>query len=241
MSLFPKASLKLARVPAAPFESRPFWTPLSVRLIRLTVSAALPYSLDVAVALRFLAISCICCFLLQSCVTPGLGTGRSEPIPLRLVVEQVTAAVNQFRNSEAAKYAELASAEFNFQTVKSAGAELKVNPVFFNFGLSGSREVTHTFTFIYTKPGHHLFAANVTENDMTRDLVEMIKQAARTAQEAVFAVGLPLNEVDLSVQFCVKQTVTGGGSATIQLITLGGSATASRSQTQSVKLSFKRK
>jgi hypothetical protein len=160
---------------------------------------------------------------------------------LQLVVEQVTAAVNQFRHSEAAKYAELASAEFNFQTVKSVGTELKVNPVFFNFGLSGSREVTHTFTFIYTKPGQHRFAASVTENDMTRDLVEMIKQAAQTAKEAVFAVGLPLNQVDLSVQFCVKQTVTGGGSATIQLITLGGSVTASRAQTQSVKLTFKRK
>jgi hypothetical protein len=79
------------------------------------------------------------------------------------------------------------------------------------------------------------------ENDMTRDLVEMIDQAGRAAKDALSAVGLPLNHVDLSVQFAVKQTVTGGGAATIQLVTLGGSVTASRSQTQSVKLTFKRK
>ena len=199
------------------------------------------YSLRVRRALRLFATSCLLCLLLESCATSGVGTGRPQPIPLKEVIQQVTGAVDQFRNSQAAQYAELASAEFNFQTVKTAGGELKVNPLFFNFGFSASREITHTFTFTYTKPGHHRLGASARENDMTRDLVEMIRQAAMSAQDALYAVGLPLNQVDLSVQFAVKQTVTAGGAATIQLVTLGGSVTASRSQTQSVKLTFKRK
>jgi Trypsin-co-occurring domain 2 len=199
------------------------------------------YSLGVGGALRSLAISCISCLLLQSCATSGVGTGSPQPIPLNQVVQQVTSAFDQFRNSEYARLAKLDSAEFNFQTVKGTSGELSVKPLVFNFGFSASREVTHTFTFTYRKRAKRQLGAMAKENDMTRDLVEMIEQAARAANGALYAVGLPLNQVDLSVQFAVKKTVTGGGAATIQLVTLGGSVTASRAQTQSVKLTFKRK
>jgi hypothetical protein len=160
---------------------------------------------------------------------------------LKQVVDQVTAAVDQFRNTEYARYAKLDSAEFDFQTVKGVEGELSVKPVFFNFGFSGSREVTHTFTFTYTKPGKRRLILSAEQQKMTADLVDMIGRAAKAAKGALSAAGLSLNQVDLSVQFVVKQTVTGGGAATIQLVTLGGSVKASRSQTQSVKLTFKRK
>jgi hypothetical protein len=149
--------------------------------------------------------------------------------------------VDQFRNSEYAKYADLATAEFNFQTLRSTGEELHVNPYFFTFSLSGSHEVTHTFTFAYGKPGKARLVATKKEDDMTKDLVEMIKGAALSAKGTLSAAGLPLDHVDLFVQFVVKRGVTVGGQAPIQLVTLGGSFTASHSQTQSVKLTFKRK
>jgi hypothetical protein len=210
------------------------------RLNRIDPVRCAFYSQAVFGALRSFAICCILCLLLQSCATSGVGTGGPQPIPLSQVVQQVTAAVDQFRNSEYARLAKLDSAEFNFQTVKGTSGELSVKPLVFSFGFSASREVTHTFTFTYSKSGKRGLAV-AKENDMTRDLVEMIKQAATAAKDALYAMGLPLNHVDLSVQFAVKQTVTGGGAATIQLVTLGGSVTASRAQTQSVKLTFKRK
>jgi hypothetical protein len=160
---------------------------------------------------------------------------------LEKVVRQVTAAVDQFRNSEYARYAELASAEFSFQTVKGVGGGLSVKPLFFSFGFSASREVTHTFTFTYTKSGHQRLVASREENELTRDLVDMIKRAAVSAKDALYAAGLPLNQVDLSVQFAVKYSISGGVEAPIELVTLGGNVSASRDQTQSVKLTFKRK
>ncbi len=199
------------------------------------------YSPSVVGPLKSFAICCMLCLLLQSCATSGSGTGHREPVPLGQVVRQVTAAVDQFRTSEAARYAELASAEFNFQTVKSTGGELSVKPLFFSFSLSSSREITHTFTFTYTKPGKQRRIASVEENDLTRDLVDMIKQAAASAKDTLYAVGLPLSQVDLSVEFAVKRAVSGGVEAPIKLVTLGGNVTASHAQTQSVKLTFKRK
>jgi hypothetical protein len=112
---------------------------------------------------------------------------------------------------------------------------------FFNFSLSASREVTHTFTFTYTKPAKQLFVASAEENNMTRDLVDMIQRAAVAAKDALYTAGLPLNQVDLSVQFAVKWAGKGGVEAPIQLVTLGGSVTAHRDETQSVKLTFRRK
>ena len=102
------------------------------------------YSPSVVGPLKSLAIICILCPLLQSCATSGLGTERQEPIPLGEVVRQVTVALNQFRNTEEAQYAELTAAEFNFQTVKGNKGELSVKPLFIGFSLSASREVTKT-------------------------------------------------------------------------------------------------
>jgi len=170
-----------------------------------------------------------------------LDTGRPEAIPLHQVIDQVTAAVDYFRTTPYAKYAKLASAEFSFQTVKGEKGELSVKPLFFSFGFSASREVTHTFTFTYTKAGQKRIAASAEEKKLTQDLVEMIEQAAVSAKDALHLSDLPLNQVDLSVQFAVKRAVTAGAQGQVELVTLGGNITASRDKTQSVKLTFKRK
>lgn len=191
--------------------------------------------------LRSLAISCIFCLFLQSCATTGVGTGGSQPIPLKRVVDQVTDAVDQFRHTKYAEYAKLDSAEFNFQTVKGMKGGLSVKPLFFSFDFSASREVTHTFTFIYTKPGKRRLVLSPEEKELTRDLVDMIERAAEAAEGALSAAGLSLDQVELTVQFAVERAGGVAAEAPIKLVTLGGGVTASRSQTQSVKLTFKRK
>ena len=209
--------------------------------MRVALLCAATVSHPVGRALRIVPICCILCFLLLSCATTEPHTGDSDLIPLSKVISQVTVAVDQFRNTPEARYADLDSAQFEFQTINGKGGELHVNPYFFTFSFSGSREVTHTFTFTYGKPGKARLAATKAEDDMTKDLVEMIKDAAVSARGALSVSGLRLNQVDLTVLFVVKRNVTVGGQAQIQLVTLGGSVTASHSQTQSVKLTFKRK
>lgn len=179
--------------------------------------------------------------LSQGCATPGSRTGGHDVIPLKNVVDQVTAAIEQFRTTEAAKQAELKSAEFNFQTVEGKSRELGVKPLVFNFGITASREVTHTFTFTYKESGHLKINAVGPVNDITRDLVEMINKAAEAAKDTLYVAGLPLNQVDLSVQFAVKRSVSGGAEVPFELVTLGGKATASRDRIQTVKLTFERK
>jgi len=182
------------------------------------------------------------CVLLQSCATSGSKTGSSKPIPLAEVVKQVTAAVDQFRNTKYAEYAELTSAEFNFQTVKGTEGELSVKPLVFGIDFSASREVTHTFTFMYTKPGkHRLSIASAEEKELTKELVEMMDRAAQSAEKVLTGVGLSLTEVDLSVEFAVEYAAGVNVEVPVKLVTLGGGVTARHSETQSVKLTFERR
>jgi len=69
----------------------------------------------------------------------------------------------------------------------------------------------------------------------------MIQQAAKSARRTLNALGLSLKHVDLSVEFAVEHAASIAGEAPVKLVTLGGSVTASHSQTQSVKLTFERK
>jgi hypothetical protein len=193
-------------------------------------------------AIGCLATACLAGLLVEGCATTGPGSVDSEAIPLAEVIGQVTVAVDQFRKTEAARYAQLTTAVFNFQTVRGVGAELNVKPLFFGFGFAASREVTHTFTFTYSKPGPRLRVAAAQPKELTADLVDMIGRAAKSARGALDAAGLPLNQVDLSVQFAVRRSITAGATApVVELVTLGGNLKASSDRTQSVKLTFTRK
>jgi len=174
-----------------------------------------------------------------------LPLGKGDPIPLDKVVRQVTDAVDQFRNTEAgteaARYATLQSAEFTFQVVRGSQGKLDVKPFVFELSLSGSRDVTHVFDFTYGGTSKGFRMARGKEDDITKELVEMMEAAEESAKKSLIAVGLPLEKVDLSLEFAVKWDASIGGEFPFKLITLGGSVTGHRDQIQTVKLTFGRR
>lgn len=168
---------------------------------------------------------------------------RSSPIPLQKVVDEVTTAVDQFRNSPYARVAKLNSAQFTFQVVETEKADVNVKPVILSFGISFSRDVTHSVAFIYDnrKPVKRRRVTGENETELTKEFAKLIKNAAEAAEKTIIAAGLPLQEVDLTVQFGVTWSGSGGVLAPVNLITLGGDVSASRNDVQCVKLSFTRK
>jgi len=182
------------------------------------------------------------CLLFQGCATPPTGGKHADTIPLREVTNQVTIAVDRFRHTDYAKVAKLKSAEFEFETVKGEGGELDVKPLgIINLGFSLSHEVTHTFTFTYGESKHRLSALQAQKPELTDQLVDMIERAGKSAEKAIYAGGLSLQQVELTVKFGVKWEASVGGEFPFKLVTLGGNVKASRDETQSVKLTFVRK
>jgi hypothetical protein len=193
--------------------------------------------------LSCLAINAALCLCLQSCVTPGLRP-RGATIPLQDVVDQVSVALDQFKSTPAAQYAELSEADFTFQVVETKKGGIDVNPYILSFGVSFSREVTHTVTFAYDnkKPSKQRRLTNKKETELSAAFTDLINNAYRAAEKTLTAGGLPLDHADLTVEFAVTWAGTAGIQAPVAtLITLGAHASASRNDVQTVKLTFTRK
>lgn len=176
---------------------------------------------------------------MQGCVTTGAGIGDKKKLALDQVANQVTIAIDLMRHTHYAKLAKLKSAEIDFQTVKNQNGELEIKPLgFLDIDFSISHQVTHTFSFIYSTPAHRQVVLKPREHEVTDQLVEMMSKAADAAGKSVYAGGLSLGEVDLTVEFAVEYDGTLGAEFPFKFVTLDANVSAKRDEIQTVKLTF---
>jgi hypothetical protein len=191
-------------------------------------------------AILWVAAGAFVCFLFPGCATIG---GESQTVPLVDVVKEVKRQVKEYQDKPVPgnPLPELHTAEFTFKVVRTTSGGLNVNFFVFTIGGSHSREDMHTVTYTYEVPSPKTkFAAQKPEPERKDSLVETIRRAAEAAKATsdTDVAGLPLNAMEINIEFVVKRQATVTVQAPISIVTVGANVSGDKSTTQSVKLVF---
>jgi hypothetical protein len=138
---------------------------------------------------------------------------------------------------------ELQKAVFDFQTTtgKVGGIELD----FFIFKLKASHEKDdmHVTTFTYVRPkptpgGAHPLKTKRDPQLLSDDIVARMQAAASAVKEATKMGDLNFNQLDMKIQFGIKNDGSAAASVPVQLVTIGPSIDYNKNDVQTVTLSF---
>jgi len=136
----------------------------------------------------------------------------------------------------------LQKAVFDFQTTtgKVGGVELD----FFIFKLKASHEKdnTHVTTFTYTRPkpktGAHPLKTKRSPELLSDDIVGRMQAAAKAINEVSKMGDLDFNQVDVKIQFGIKNDGSATASMPVQLVTIGPNIDFNKNDVQTVTLTF---
>jgi hypothetical protein len=192
-------------------------------------------------AILWVAAGAFVCFVFSSCATSG---GGLDTVPLEDVVKEVKREVKDYQDKPvpSSPLPRLDTAEFTFKVVRTVSGGLSVNVFVIEIGGSHSREAMHTVTYTYkVPPPEKKFAARERPGPERKDsLAETIRRAAEAAKAATSFGDLPLNEMEINIEFVVKRQRNVAVKAPISIVTVGASVSGEKSTTQSVKLVFGR-
>jgi hypothetical protein len=161
------------------------------------------------------------------------------------VIAAVQAALKCYddnRGSGQDSLPQLQKAVFDFQTTtgKVGGIELD----FFIFKLKASHEKDdmHVTTFTYVRPkptqGAHPLKTKRDPQLLSDDIVARMQAAALAVKEATKMGDLNFNQLDMKIQFGIKNDGSAAGSVPVPLVTIGPSIDYNKNEVQTVTLSF---
>jgi hypothetical protein len=207
------------------------------------------------VAFAALLFFCASASAQDKCVAPKQSDIKSDTnIPLCLVAAKVAATLDQY-NSDPKTIADalphLLSADFGFKTVGDDTVGFKVSILVFSFGTSRKAEATNEVTFTYTVPPPKKSKGENSEISISSSdkkpkpvpfepkLIETLQQAAEQIKSTQSVGDAKFTTLTVTLAYGVTWDFNGGVTLPIQLWTLGGTVDHSRSDTQTIKLTFK--
>ena len=168
----------------------------------------------------------------------------SDLAPLKVAIDQVRAALDEYQKNRGTGSAELpplSAAEFDFKVTTTVSSGVTFSILIFKFGNTTERSDVSdvTFTYALPPPEPKIGAESVQPPPLLKDELAKTIQGAASALKESFTFGnLPLKQVTVNIQYGVKRDVSGSGTPTISLVTVGLSGDKNKNSIQSVKLTF---
>ena len=165
----------------------------------------------------------------------------SDSIPLDAVVKEVTQALDEYQNNLGGggdALPPIASADLGFKVVVSQSVGVGASWVILKLGAGRASDVTNDVTFSYTPPKSIEVMGLQPPPTLKSELARTIQSAAKALKSGASIGNLEFSKLTLSVQFGVKETISGGVGVPINLVTVGLNAERNHSSIQSVKLVF---
>jgi len=170
-------------------------------------------------------------------------TQPSRP-PLGDIIQQVKKAVDDYQESLGggnSALPPLQSVEFDFKVATEDVVKGSVSFFIIQFGASRSKSTVNDVSYTYElpTPGAMGFAEEPPKT-LRETLARTIQEAARTVKESGALGDLKFTKLVVEIQFGVKWARDVTGNFTYQFVTFNLGASKNRSDTQSVKLTFKK-
>lgn len=169
-------------------------------------------------------------------------SNNANTADLNTVIHAVQSALDTYqRTSSANSLPPLKSAEFDFKTTVATSVTGKITLFIFTFGGSHEKDRVSDVTYVYRVPSAKSLATRASKKgqvSLQDQLVQTIRSAAEALKNAESFGNLPLESVSVTVEYCVKNDVNGGGTGTTPFITANIGADKNRSTVQSVRLEF---
>lgn len=171
-------------------------------------------------------------------------SNNANTADLNTVIHAVQSALDTYqRTSSANSLPPLKSAEFDFKTIVATSVTGKITLFIVTLGGTHEKDLVSDVTFLYAVPSAKSFAAHGAKKgqvSLQDQLVQTIRSAAEALKNAESFGNLPLDSLAVTVQYCVKNDVNGGGTVTAPFVTANIGADKNRSTVQSVRLVFSR-
>ena len=185
--------------------------------------------------------------LIPSSVFAEAAKNNTNTADLNTVIRAVQSALDTYqntRNKDDAALPPLKSAEFEFKTTVATSATGKITLFVFTFGGSHEKDQVSDVTFLYAvpaaKPAIGSRSAKRQQVSLQDQLVQTIRSAAEALKNAESFGKLPLSSLAITVQYCVRNDVNGGGTLTTPFVTVNIGGDKNRNTVQSVRLVFGR-
>jgi hypothetical protein len=137
----------------------------------------------------------------------------------------------------------LQKAVFDFQTTKGKVGGIELDFFVFKIKASHEKDDTHVTTFTYTRPkpkpgGQPLQLKKSPQLLLSDDIVSSMQAAAAAVNGSANIGALNFNQLDVKIQFGIKNDASAAASFPIQLITLGPNIDYNKNDVQTVTLTF---
>lgn len=136
----------------------------------------------------------------------------------------------------------LQKAVFDFQTTTGKVGGIELDFFVFKLKATHERDDTHVTTFTYARPkpkqGVHPLKTKQAPVLLSDDIVARMQAAATAINEAAKMGDLDFNQLDVKIQFGIKNDGSAAASVPVQLVTIGPSIDYNKTDVQTVTLSF---
>jgi hypothetical protein len=179
-------------------------------------------------------------------VPPAARTNpRDTPVPLCLVAQKIAATLDEYNRAPgtlADALPKLSKAVFDFKTVSSTTAGFKFCILVFSLGASHRTDSTNAVTFAYAVPtppsGPGFSAKHPQPQDFSQNLIQTLQDAAQQIKLTRSVGAAQFKTLTVTLAYGVTWDFNAGATVPISLVTLGGTLDHSRSDTQTVSLTF---
>jgi hypothetical protein len=172
---------------------------------------------------------------------------KDTPVPLCLVAQKIVATLDEYNRAPgtiAGALPQLSKAVFEFKTVSSTTTGFKFCILVFSLGASHRTDSTNAVSFAYAvpppqaKPGFDFHGKHPQPQDFSQNLIQTLQDAAQQIKLTRSVGAARFKTLTVTLAYGVTWDFNGGATVPISLVTLGGTMDHSRSDTQTVELTF---
>ena len=182
-------------------------------------------------------------------VPPNARTNPQDtPVPLCLVAQKIAATLDEYNRAPgtiAGALPQLSKAVFEFKTVSSTTAGFKFFILVFSLGASHRTDSTNAVSFAYAVPPPEAnppalqpHGKHPQPQDFSQTLIQTLQDAAQQIKLTNSVGAAKFKTLTVTLAYGVTWDFNGGATIPISLVTLGGSLDHSRSDTQTIELTF---
>ena len=172
---------------------------------------------------------------------------KDTPVPLCLVAQKIAATLDEYNRAPgtiAGALPQLSRAVFDFKTVNSTTTGFKFCLLVFSVGASHRTDSTNAVTFTYavpppqSKPAFDSHTKHPQPQDFSQTLIQTLQDAAQQIKLTNSVGAAKFKTLTVTLAYGVTWDFNAGATVPISLVTLGGTLDHSRSDTQTVELTF---
>ena len=173
---------------------------------------------------------------------------KDTPVPLCLVAQKIAATLDEYNRAPgtiAGALPQLSKAVFDFKTVSSTTTGFKFCILVFSLGASHRTDSTNAVSFTYAvpppqakPPAFDFHGKHPQPQDFSQNLIQTLQDAAQQIKLTRSVGAARFKTLTVTLAYGVTWDFNGGATVPISLVTLGGTMDHSRSDTQTVELTF---